>query len=497
MGILSFLKPKKEDVPVYDLSAGSDGLTQELMANYNKHRPLGPQTLICGAPSKNMYFGHSGYVTTCCYNRQHLLGTYPQKSISEIWFGEEAEKLRNFIKQNNLAHGCEGCLSQILSENFDATKAKQYDYARFNENKYPSVMEFELENTCNLECVMCSGNFSSLIRANREKRPPLVSNYDADFISQLEEFIPYLEEVKFYGGEPFLIEIYYQIIELIIKLNPSVRISIQTNATILNNRVKTILSKANVHLNLSIDSLEKENYESIRVNAKFERVMENLEYFYQYCKEKKTFFGISVCALSRNWHELPEFVRFCNRLNVPVYFHTVFFPASEAIHSMEQDKLKVVVSKLESELETLPEENMLQRKNKTHLADLIKHTGIWQQKGHVEPSFVIEWNEQIQRLRTIDDLIDLISGSTLNPQEGTSMYSTEQVNEVLEKLKALKMRMPEDFDYKPIFENIKVYSKHDPIIREIISHDYIGLLIKDINRQTIEEMVDDLNKSVS
>ena len=52
--------------------------------------------------------------------------------------------------------------------------------------------------------------------------------YDAAFVKQLEEFIPHLEEVKFYGGEPFLIEIYYEIWEKIMELNPKVRISVQT-----------------------------------------------------------------------------------------------------------------------------------------------------------------------------------------------------------------------------------------------------------------------------
>ena len=111
---------------------------------------------------------------------------------------------------------------------------------------------FELSNICNLECVMCNGDYSSLIRKNREKRDELAIPYDEKFLLQLEEYIPFLEEVKFYGGEPFLIELYYGIWEKIIRLNPAVRISVQTNATVLNRRVNEVLSKTNFHINVSL-----------------------------------------------------------------------------------------------------------------------------------------------------------------------------------------------------------------------------------------------------
>ena len=57
----------------------------------------------------------------------------------------------------------------MVAGNFSAVKSLQYDSPKLNSSKYPSVLEFELINTCNLECVMCTGEYSSLIRAKREK----------------------------------------------------------------------------------------------------------------------------------------------------------------------------------------------------------------------------------------------------------------------------------------------------------------------------------------
>ena len=78
-----------------------NSLSPSLLKEYNKHRPLGPQKYSCYAPFKSIYFGHHGRAIACCYNRTQILGEYPKKSISEIWFGEEADKLREYIKNND------------------------------------------------------------------------------------------------------------------------------------------------------------------------------------------------------------------------------------------------------------------------------------------------------------------------------------------------------------------------------------------------------------
>ena len=55
--------------------------------------------------------------------------------------------------------------------------------------------------------------------------------------------MPHLEEMKFLGGEPFMIGIYYDIWGEVARVNPGVKIRITTNATTLNPRTKTLLEK--------------------------------------------------------------------------------------------------------------------------------------------------------------------------------------------------------------------------------------------------------------
>ena len=55
---------------------------------------------------------------------------------------------------------------------------------------WPKHIEFALSNTCNLQCVQCSGELSSAIRAQREHRPPLRSPYGDAFFDEIQEFLP-------------------------------------------------------------------------------------------------------------------------------------------------------------------------------------------------------------------------------------------------------------------------------------------------------------------
>lgn len=54
---------------------------------------------------------------------------------------------------------------------------------------WPRQMEFSVSNTCNLQCVMCNGEWSSSIRSQREGLPPLPKVYDDAFFDGLRDFL--------------------------------------------------------------------------------------------------------------------------------------------------------------------------------------------------------------------------------------------------------------------------------------------------------------------
>jgi len=368
---------------------------KDQLQKFAETRPEGACWTQCHAPYESMYFGTRGEVIACCYNRSNPLGHYPEKSLREIWDGKTARKLRtDMLSDSSLPMGCDLCASQVQAGNFSGLHAAKYDlYAGEQQaglrdktggivtsggelqKTYPSIMEFELSNSCNLECVMCHGGFSSSIRKNREGLDPLPNPYDEKFVSQLDEFIPHLTDSKFLGGEPFLIGIYYDIWDRMIELNPSILTHITTNGSILNPRVKRVVEKLNVFMIMSIDSMVRETYDKIRINSNFDQVQESIEYYYATTRAKGSSIGFATCPMTSNWHEMPDLVEYCNQKEISIYFNTVIFPRECSLQSYSSAELDKVIAHFES---NSPAEGSL---NWQPLSDLINQCRHWRNEA--------------------------------------------------------------------------------------------------------------------
>lgn len=353
-----------------------------LLREYNSLRGMKAQKRLCHAPFKSLRFSQSGNVLTCCFNRGHILGKIPEQSVHAIWFGKKMKELQYHISENDLSLGCGECARRIKDRLFNLSGMLQYDYLAVHESgKYPAMLDFEISNTCNLECVMCLGENSSAIRCNREKLPPCEQHYTDQFVEQLKEFIPHIKEARFSGGEPFLIPLYYNIWELIISMNPSAEITVLTNATILNDKVKDLLSKGIFRISVSIDSFEKETYEKIRLKADFNTVKNNLEYFYNYSLQQNSIFCLNVCPVPYNWAEIPSMVRYCNEKNIRLVLHSVIFPPSESLWAMEGDELKKIFKQLENE--NIAVSNLVGENNFSVFRQFIAQVSGWAEKAEM------------------------------------------------------------------------------------------------------------------
>lgn len=298
----------------------------------------------CYAPHSSMRFNHSGNVLACCFNRGNILGKFPDQSIHDIWFGENIKNLRKSLHKNDFSLGCQTCEHDITCGNREASGASQYDYLKNWKlhDKYPTMFDFELGSTCNFECIMCSGEYSSAIRKNREGGSPYYSPYEEHtnlFVEQLTPFLPHLKEMRFIGGEPFLMKVHYEIWDKVLEINPSIILNVLTNASILNKRVQKMLEKGNFKISVSIDSLVKETFESIRKNGDFNQVMNNVDFFQKLMKEQGHTMNFNLCVMRQNWSEIPAYFEYCNQNDIKVVLHTVKFPAHCALWNLNSSEL--------------------------------------------------------------------------------------------------------------------------------------------------------------
>jgi MoaA/NifB/PqqE/SkfB family radical SAM enzyme len=297
----------------------------------------------CKAAEYSLLFQPSGEILACHYNRGNILGIYPTNSISEVWNGKKRKELVKSIRKAKFNKGCFVCKEALKMGLEHSAGINKYDYIVPYKSKMPLSMEFQLDNICNLECVMCSGEYSSGIRKNREKGNPYISPYDEEFVKQLDEYIPHLKQASFTGGEPFLFDIYYKIWDRIKLLNPDLQIYVSTNGTILNEKVKDYLNKLNFNFAISIDSVNKENYEHIRKNAILEKTLENIDYFIDYCTVNKRTINIKCLVTPMNYMDIPRLIEYFNDCQINVIPKTVILPGFASMESLELAELQKAI----------------------------------------------------------------------------------------------------------------------------------------------------------
>jgi radical SAM protein with 4Fe4S-binding SPASM domain len=322
---------------------GYHPIDRKLYNQFNRFRPNGSKPVFCYLPFNSLTFSFGGQVFVCSYNRDVELGRYPQNSIDEIWNGAEAKKLREHMFHNDLNFGCRHCKYFFDKGKFTNLRPLVFDqYYKNMDAVFPQVFEFELSNECNLECQMCHGEVSSSIRKNRDKLPPLPMHYDDAFVTQLEKYIPTLKEAKFYGGEPFLIPIYYKIWDKIKELNPNLDLFVITNGSHWNGKIEKLIDELNFDIAISIDAFDKEKLERIRKNVIQEKLMDNIKRFSEICTRKGKHLSLSFTVQKDNWEQMPLIINLCNEVNAYIYVSYLERPVHFSITDLSKEELRKV-----------------------------------------------------------------------------------------------------------------------------------------------------------
>jgi len=343
---------------------------------YNKQRLYGPRKRLCYAPYSSIFFSRAGFMSPCYAAYDEYSDRWPETSIDNAWFKGELSKIRKHLSENDLDYACTFCKPLFISHNFRSLLPNKYESYSFSKSKYPQIMEFKLSNRCSLECIMCDGNLSSTIRKNRDNLPALKDVYDKRFVTELEPFIPHLKMAEFTGGDPFLIPIYYDIWDMINKINPKCQILVTANANTMTPRIENMLKKyTNLHFNISIDSLNREHYQKIRIHADYEKVLENINLFIQYTRKHKTTCNLLVCPMAINSRDFGALVDFANTHNICVHYHTVVKPENLSLKYQTPEYLDDLISYMEKYQP--PENTIIQRKNAANYYGLLKLIRTW------------------------------------------------------------------------------------------------------------------------
>lgn len=314
-------------------------------------RPLGT---ACGAPSIQLRLDPNGVVTSCCKTLRPL-GHVSTSSLREIWDGARRHALEDALIEGDFSVGCERCGAEIEAEGRAASYAAYYDEWTGHlttdpaSRAWPTRMEMNLSNACNLQCIQCDGDSSSAIRVHREGRAPLPKVYGDAFFDELRSFLPHLERIVFGGGEPFLAPENFRVWDLVAEINPAIDCQVITNATQWTPRVEKVLSELRLSFIFSLDGITRRTFEEIRVGADFDRVMANIDRFIEHTRQRGSTAMVNHCLMPQNHREFGALLRWAEDRGLFVNVSVVRFPAAASIARLPADQLRAVLHDLEAQ----------------------------------------------------------------------------------------------------------------------------------------------------
>jgi MoaA/NifB/PqqE/SkfB family radical SAM enzyme len=262
-----------------NLGGNIDSLQQILVdceSTILKNNYAMPATM-CGFPFSHLEIDHQGVAKPCCVFNDRV-GQVPTQSINEIFYSAKMRQLRNDFLNGTRPAGCSVCWANEYHGHVSHRQANLKLYESKLYSKWitaPAVYSLDLKpgNVCNFKCRICNSRFSSLYageqlaNSDSPKTKIKIQNLingsrwfenDEKFIQEFEEFLNQIENLDFYGGEPFLLKNLYRVLNKAVELNRAqhIRLHFNTNGSIFaHHLIDTFKKFKQIDLAISVDNI--------------------------------------------------------------------------------------------------------------------------------------------------------------------------------------------------------------------------------------------------
>lgn len=188
---------------------------------------------FCMIPWTSIMIDPSSIVKPCCESIE-VLGDCSKSSLEQIWNSDATKQLRKNMLSGKKSKSCESCYTK---ENLGRDTLRKSINRRFvnqvnkiectNDDGFLSdyslnYIDARFNNLCNLSCRSCNPAASSswhqpavaIGQLNKSvKALQVAGKHTYDIFDQLIQHIDSIERIYFAGGEPMMIDQFYQIVE--------------------------------------------------------------------------------------------------------------------------------------------------------------------------------------------------------------------------------------------------------------------------------------------
>ena len=284
-------------------------ISQESLRSDQNDR-LTNSKVFCILPWIHLHAFPNGQAYPCCLSESdYPLGNLHNNTMREVWNSSEYKQMRVNMMNEVECKECKKCYEReqhgFVSMRNDSNKnfghhinlvdetAPDGQFDNFKIRYY----DIRFTNLCNMSCRTCGSWFSSSwyqeeneLFGKRNHPQFMYAGKDKDDMwNQMQEHIPYLEQIYFAGGEPLIMEEHYWILkELSNRKMFDVRLIYNTNFSRLNLKDDNVLDYwrlfKNVSVGASLDAMGP-RAEYIRKGTKWDDIVRNRESMIDRCPD--------------------------------------------------------------------------------------------------------------------------------------------------------------------------------------------------------------------
>jgi len=346
---------------------------------------------------KTVRFSNSGHAYLCCKSDNMLrdydgeLCSIDRHNMLEVLNSKDAVEIREALARGEEHPNCIKCweeeragiVSKRMLDYEQAIKKWGKEYAD-SEDVDAGLLEINLGTLCNLKCRICGPWASSRWNGEYiEKQPTAEREHtkeqlkiwagegryeeDSKTWENLEVILPHVKEIDMYGGEPFMIQQQWDMLQKSVDLGFSVEqiLHFNTNGTHYDeHNIELLKNFKEVEISISIDGVGKE-FEYQRHLAKWDLVYENLKKFKKLSMEFPHI-KVQICITMNilNVWNFYEYVKTFKSIGMNYYVNILHYGEHYCIQSLLERAKEEVLKKYEnimivdSEITDYDKENM-------------------------------------------------------------------------------------------------------------------------------------------
>lgn len=285
-----------------------------------------PHDKFCVLPWISLEASPVGTVRPCCLALDEVTDDQGEKfrlrsnSLRQIQDSQYMQNLRQEFLDGRQPQTCRRCWQEERAgrkskrmHTLDRLKHMEVDATWTQDAKPLIFLDLKLGNICNLKCRIC-GSWSSSqyaaeeIKFNRKEETRASFAYqmlqegawprESDgFWQDLDRYLDDIRYIEFTGGEPFMIQEHFHLLQKLVDTGhaPQIEIHYNTNGSIWPEDADRIWQHfKHVEIAVSIDDIEQ-RFEYQRTNAKWPEVVENVKKF-KALRDRSTNIELQFCC---------------------------------------------------------------------------------------------------------------------------------------------------------------------------------------------------------